>query len=479
MHSPPGMKAWKNHQPPTTNHTQEGFVLPLVVIIGFIVSIGGLTLLARSFSGLYGSVRQEQARQARELAEAGLARTIERLNREYNYLLINCHSNPPSPNDCTDTGTWADPNLPSSICPDATSLDNQIPLVETVSSFGGRYRVEYYAYRGTQFYGGTGKLKVVGERLSDDASRILATSAVELSFDVKPKPCNARFGDPATSSGFPGLLAKEIELNNNDVEGETSGNVLCTDCPTDVSPREAIGAKSNGIVDGNIYIGAIDLPPVPTYPDNLAPITDPLEIDKEPFTIKGGDPSTYQNTCQSDGTITHCVISEIDLSGTGDLLTLDTTNEPIRIYVSGDIDIRGRNSGIKHIRSGAIADDEDFARVGLFGIPESSCTGAEPGVDPGEQDLRIAGINGDFTKLFAYLPCAEAEIRGGAGGPAIIGVLWAWEYDGSSSNVARLRVPDDAGSILFESMGPSFSLSIRDYVALGVNSWRSFEGLTQ
>ena len=476
------MRIDKSKQLIFTRLKHNGFALPIVVIIGFILSIGGFTLLASSFSGLHSSIRQSHSRQSRELAETGIAKTIERLNREYNYLLINCYSRSgslPSSNNCTNTGTWNKPNLPSSICPDAASLENNISLEETVDLLGGRYRVEYYAYSGTQFYGGTGKLKVVGERLSEDKSRVLSTSAVELAFDVKPKPCDARFGDPATSSGFPGLLAKEIELNNNDVEGETSGNVLCTDCRTDVSPREAIGAKRKGIVDGNIYIGGIDLPSVPTYPNNLKPIKNPLEIDKESLTIKGGDPSTYQNTCQSDGIITHCVISEIDLSGRGDLLTLDTTDEPIRIYVSGDINIRGRNSGIKHIRSGAVAEDKDFARIGLFGVPESSCTGADPGVDPEEQDLKIAGINGDFTKLFAYMPCAEAEIRGGAGGPAIIGVLWAWEYDGSSSNVARLRVPDNAGSILFESIGAEFSLSIRDYVALGVKSWRSFEGLTQ
>ena len=488
MHSPPGMKAWKNHQPRTTNHTQEGFVLPLVVIIGFIVSIGGLTLLARSFSGLYGSVRQEQARQARELAEAGLARTIERLNREYNYLLINCYSSsgsPPSPNDCTDTGTWDNPNLPSSICADATSLDNDITLVESISSFGGQYRVEYYAYRGTQFYGGTGKLKVVGERLSDDASRILATSAVELSFDVKPKPCGSRFGAAASSSGFPGLMAKKINLGGNDVEGDVSGNVLCTDCATtdkfgnELTLEKSIGAGKNGVVDGNIYLGAIDQPAVPTYPDSLPAIANPLTINNTAITIKGGDPNTYQNACQSDGTTTHCVMSDITLSGNGDILTLDTTDQPIQLYVSGDVDISGGRAGISHMRSGAIADDEDFARVGLFGVPASNCANDNPDDDDPQQTLKIAGRNDDSSKLFVYLPCGEAQIMGGAGASAILGVLWAWIYDGSSSNVASITVPDEAGSIMFEEMGASFSLSIRDYVALGVNSWRSFEGLTQ
>ena len=160
-------------------------------------------------------------------------------------------------------------------------------------------------------------------------------------------------------------------------------------------------------------------------------------------------------------------------------MTLDTTDQPIQLYVSGDVDISGGGAGISHMRSGAIADDEDFARVGLFGVPASNCANDNPDDDDPQQTLKIAGRNDDSSKLFVYLPCGEAQIMGGAGASAILGVLWAWNYDGSSSNVASITVPDEAGSIMFEEMGASFSLSIRDYVALGVNSWRSFEGLTQ
>ena len=49
-------------------------------------------MLARNFGGLVGSSRLEQSRQAKAIAEAGLARTIEVLNRNYNYLLTNCYS---------------------------------------------------------------------------------------------------------------------------------------------------------------------------------------------------------------------------------------------------------------------------------------------------------------------------------------------------------------------------------------------------
>ena len=208
-------------------------------------------------------------------------------------------------------------------------------------------------------------------------------------------------------------------------------------------------------------------------------ITTPLNLNNTSASIVGGDSSTYQNACQSDGSITHCVVSDITLSGNGKELTLDTTDQPIYLYVGGDIKIDGGGSGIKHIRSGSIASDEDFSRVGLFGVPVSNCSNDVPQTDDPQQTLRMGGISGDYTKLFAYLPCGEVEIMGAPGGPALTGVLWAWDYDGSSSNVARLTVPDNAGSILFESMGASFSLSVRDYVALGVNSWRSFQGLSE
>ena len=110
----------KSHQ---KRNNKDGFVLPIVVTVGLIMLAGSAAMLARSFGGLIGSTRLEQSRQAKAIAEAGLARTIEGLNRNFNYLLINCYSqsgSAPPPNDCINTGTWGTPSLPSSICSDAT-----------------------------------------------------------------------------------------------------------------------------------------------------------------------------------------------------------------------------------------------------------------------------------------------------------------------------------------------------------------------
>jgi len=87
-------------------NTRAGFILPLVVILGLILAVGGFTMLARSFAGLFGASRQEQARQAREIAETGLATSIELLNRKYSYLLINCYSRSGSPPMAGRSAIW-------------------------------------------------------------------------------------------------------------------------------------------------------------------------------------------------------------------------------------------------------------------------------------------------------------------------------------------------------------------------------------
>jgi type II secretory pathway component PulK len=72
---------------------EAGFVLPLVLIVSLIITTGLMALAARSWLGLSGSIRQSQSRQAREIAEAGLAQLIESLNKDYAYLLIKDLSN--------------------------------------------------------------------------------------------------------------------------------------------------------------------------------------------------------------------------------------------------------------------------------------------------------------------------------------------------------------------------------------------------
>ena len=91
--------------------------------------------------------------------------------------------------------------------------------------------------------------------------------------------------------------------------------------------------------------------------------------------------------------------------------------------------------------------------------------------------------------MFVYFPCATVGINGGSGATAdcdedgecgggdISGAVWAKTWDGSSSNNAQLVVPKDMGSLLFTGLGTRFGISVQDYIALGVNSWFSFQKL--
>ena len=489
-----------------SNRPEDGFILPLVVIIGLILALGGLTMLARSFAGLFGATRQEQARQAREIAETGLATSVELLNRKYSYLLINCYSrsgSPPTPNDCINTGTWASPQLPSSICPGSDTSTANFPLDKTINTPKGRYRVEFYAYAGTQFYGGTGKLKATGERLSSDGTRILASASVEQTFDVKPKPCDARFGDTPTSSGFPGLLGWNVRLGNNDVKGVTSGNVLCILCSvanpsradgtyTQAEAETAVGALANSDVDGKIFLGKISTPDVPTFPAELKgfvsarAITNTTTISASNTTTTSTATSNNGGMCATDASspkITHCLISSIGLSGQK-VLSVDTTAGPVRLYVTGNISASGQ-AGINHAG--------EPGKLGIFGNPISSDARCSSDPNFSNQTVTLAGSSqpSKAAGLFAYFPCASMGINGGAqataqctadgecGGGDIYGALWTKIWSGSASNQAQLVVPKDMGSQLLENFGTSFAISIRDYVALGINSWRGFQGFAQ
>ena len=326
---------------------------------------------------------------------------------------------------------------------------------------------------------------------------------MEQTFDVKPKPCDARFGDTPTSSGFPGLLGWNVRLGNNDVKGVTSGNVLCILCTvanpsrtdgtyTQGEAETAVGALANSDVDGKIFLGKISTPDVPTFPSSLRPFVTAKSITNTTLISASNTATTSTGTSNNGGMcatdtstppITHCLINSIDLQGQK-VLTVNTTSGPVRLYVSGNISASGQ-AGISH--------GGEPGKLGLFGNPISSDSRCSSDPTFSNQNVTLAGTSKPTKAagLFAYFPCASMGINGGAqataqctpdgecGGGDIYGALWTKIWDGSSSNQAQLVVPKDMGSQLLENFGTSFAISIRDYVALGINSWRGFQGFAQ
>ena len=446
--------------------TDQGFVLPLVLIISLIISTGLMALAARSWLGLSGSVRQSQSREAREIAEAGLAQLIESLNKDYAYLLIK------------DLSDWSDNSYASSICPNSIS---GAPLTSNNIGTSGRYTLMNYDFQGSPFYGGKATIRMRGERLKSDSS-VAATAIVEESLEIKPKSCTTSFGEPTVTSGFPGLLGQQVVLGNNDIFGTLSGNVLCLqryngtdyDSLTREEQEAYIQMKNNGSVAGQIFLGPIDLPPVPEPPADLS-FEAPTSITTS-TTITAG---TNAGPCRVESRgpeppITHCVVDSIDLNGKNKILTVDTSAGDVRIYVRGDNLTLTGGAAIKHIPPNAPA-----SSLGLFGRP-SDPTDSYP-----DQLIRLAGA-ASTNALWAYFPDGNMGINGGSKetaecdssgectGGDINGAVWAKVWNGSSSNVTQLVVPADIGTQLFNTYGPQYALGIRDYVALGVSRWSSW-----
>lgn len=462
------------------NKSQTGFILPIIIIVGLIIGAGLMALSARTFSGLIGSIRQGQSREAREFAESGMAIILKELNRYYPYLLIE---------DCaitSRTGTpycdgWADVDAGgnftyrTSICPRSDAPPQNIfpKLAASIPGERGRYRLLSYDFSGDQHQGGFARLQVMGERVLSDGS-IRATAFINQEVAIRPKNCNVPVGQASEVSGFPGLLGESIDLGNNDVEGSVNGNVLCTRCNPNISQQQLeaeMGILNNGIVEGNLFGGQIAMPPVPSYPSGsgvnpsaeVSAISGSLTL--EAGASNGGRCHTVTTEITSDSgntespvirtiNITHCKVSSINLTGNNTLTINTSQDNQVRLYVSGDINIAG-NTSLSHTGNSA-----DLAIFGNPRTSSSSCT----------QNVVIGG-GGTALNMFLYMPDACIGINGGSGSPDIYGAVWGREYNRSNSNNAEIVVPDDMGSLVWQNFGAGFDLGIREYAALGVTDW--------
>ena len=424
---------------------EAGFVLPVVITIGFIIFAGAMATSTRSFSALRGSIRQSQSRQAREAAESGLSKIIENLNSNYSYLLIE-----------PALSNWASPNYPTSICPGSirsSGIDLASDPLVTGKLFNNtaRYTLMSYDFDGTKFYGGVGTFLVKGEKLSSSGD-IQATAFVEKTVDIKPKNCGAPVGGNPTKNGFPGLLGKTIDMGNNDVWGSVSGNVLCTTCEgtTEEEIEDEINLFKNGDIEGNLFAGPIAMPTPDSPPADATPFLIDGELALTAGTQAEGSP------CFFDGTTTHCNVSSITLNSVN--LTVDSSSGPVNLYVSGDITMSGTAS---IVHSGHPWD------LTILGNAEDQSTSS---------CSQTFTLNGGATtsNIFVHAPDACVGINGGSQKPDIYGAVWCKHFDGSRSNNAEIEVPDDMGDI-GSRKDPGYGISITDFVALGARNWKSFQ----
>jgi len=466
----------------TKKPQDDGYALPMVLAISLIVGAGMMAATTQAWVNYQGVGRQSQARFAKEVAEAGLAELVETLNRNHAHLLVLNEYLEDSENSIPPKiSQWGDPPLSSSICSNSTL---GTPARTGTVGTNGYYQLESYTFNGSAFFGGKADIRMRGEYRQNGTTK--AAAIVEKTIEIKPKPCDDAFGQPASTSGFPGLLAKDITLGGNDVLGRMSGNVLCTGC----EDESDLGSNTTSIIGGKKFFGPIDLPPVPTPPESLKSLLiNPYSCTQQCGDIEivsgSTDPDKSLNgQCkQDDKGITHCVVERLIMRN-GEL-KINTTNGPVRIYFtgSGDIFKSTGNGGIRHEPPSA-----GSTNLGLFGIP----------TDGKDQNLTLRGAaHADGEKqnnLWAYFPKGNLGIAGGAKenaeceevdgvlgectGGDIYGAVWAktWgQVSGASSGTkVQIVVPPNMGNDIYKNFGEDYAIGMKDYVALGVTKWSSF-----
>lgn len=466
--------------------SEQGFAIPIAVGMGLIMILIATTMIVRSQGDQVTASAQKGAAQSLAISEGGVARslsTLKQLNNgsylKLNYDLINPATNKtylgadgiPSSGDegAIRVDQWSNPPNPP-----PCSSPGSIPSGLTSGIIGsGNYEIKAYRYRDPDGSPRTGD--EIGTLLVE-GKQAGAESQVQVSMPIVQN---------AVAGSFAGLYASNsISLGNNDILKVTGGsgsaaNVICKDCvvppsgcsggtPTPAGLNSVVGRGPNSEIDGNIIIGDPQLPPVPTAPTTACSATSgpncsinigSITTDDKPLprsedvaaraTWLKSNPTQWPASTASAPH--HYVVSSISLSGK-EVVTIDTTTAPVYLYVSGNVSFGGGSS---------LAHSGTPDRLRLYGNPADAN-------NSNDQSITISG-GSSTSNMFIFAPDATVGINGGSGDPDIQGAVWAKTWNGSSSNNAEIRVPDNMPTLL----GGSFSgVGMQAYGSSAPTNWQ-------
>ena len=514
----------------------NGFALPIIIIIGLFLVISGLTLAAQMFQSLATSKKNNLQQQSFDIAESGLAKITSQLNDKYRYLLINCYRNNQavsfdSQSSCNnlDIGGWNQNASPSPTISGAACLgdENGQPREKANYSDGillngtidlttqnnngkdliGEWDLISYTFYGNQLTGGKGVFKVQGKRTNRNGE-ILASTTIKKTMLIKSKPCGRTLLQKYAPNNIPGLIARSINLKNDDIIGSPSANIFCTGCEN----IEDINKQNDSVVDGSMFTGSVKLPDTPTFPSELIEAVSMGDLNpqgNESIRIESPDEplTAFDPLCEgcvgtnhirpADGNpmcITdakkrvHCLFKHINLQGNENVI-INTAEgrRPVSIYLKGNLST-SNNANL-------INQDGESADLVIIG-DSASCRIST------NQNISLSGAH--TLKAFIYAPCASVSIinspdsrndaqcvnnmqmpadfdnqSDGAASRActqgdLDGAAWVgkWESDAENS-FAEITIPSNFSTQLTNRFGTNFTAGPSDFVAVGTNKWET------
>jgi len=460
------------------NNAKQGFVLPTLIGLGLIMTVVGLTMIGRSSNDQQTAISQKQSAQAQFAAEAGITRTLSYFNKPENSIYLgypypvkeddsDSSSNPPNP--------WSPHYNREAIkkCGGALSGEMLDPSKLTTQELDNGYEYELISYTPSPSGSpSTGTIVMQGRKIGSNGN--VPTSQIQVQFNI-----NQQVNSNGTGRTYPvpsQYSEDKLNIDNNDFLGE-SATLMCRDCAkdkvinsnyceddensenkgylTEEGLQNLFNKKNNGTVEGRGFIGDLNLKTVPA-PSKAKSINDLSDVNG--FAERNESDDNY-----IDGAY-HYEVDSIKVTGDSDIIietereTIDEDgnktiiNKPVYIYVSGDLDFKGKarfghSGNFGDLRIYGVVDEDSSQNITLSGTPDvgteedknkSKGQGKKQNKDEDNDD---SSGNSEFSGIFVHAPNATIGINGNGN---FQGIMWGKKWDASASNVATFQAPTES-----------------------------------
>ncbi|MDR9402972.1 MAG: hypothetical protein RI580_05975 [Halothece sp. Uz-M2-17] len=397
----------------------QGFVLPMIIALGLIMTVVGLTIVARSSDNKATAVSKKQSAQSLAVAETGVTELMQFINTV----------RPLADNDLSE---WSvEYEAIRATCADSftnSTAQNYADASTWITTNNGkdRFRVLDYDYTADDPTNinspGVGVLTIEGEA---NFNQNTSTSAVEVNIPVSPR-----------TQGTPGLFVTQANLSNNQIDGD----LLLYDC--DFSGSNIDLSNINGEATANPFA---KFPPLPEPPSDSTKVND-LNNGIGSSLFSGGVSTVTlprSGDVQADDGVYHYVLgttgaNSIDLKGGGKTLIIDPSKK-VTFYMEGNVQMKG-NAKLIHDCTGVTGcKPTDFQIYGSDGSSDTYGTGTET--------TAICLSGGSTVDAFILAPNANVAVNGGGNntasdgtndesGEGITGSVWAnsWNDDPNANN---------------------------------------------
>ncbi|ABW30763.1 DUF7305 domain-containing protein [Acaryochloris marina] len=443
----------RNSQP----HQERGFALPLALGLGFIMILLGMSSMIMAQSDRITAWNRKESGASLAISEGGMARTLAQLTQTDNRILLTRNYDTINPKTGTTylgpdgilnsgdeesatvdewTGYTGSSSTPCDAS--ATTITPNVTLSGAMNS-GGQYELKAYRYNPTDQ---TGTLLVEGQH-GERISHILSTLVIQSEIE-----------------NFPGVLAMQgAVIRGRTLIGQHANLYYDPSWSADTSltDKSAPSDSDRASYLNAVYSTAQDGPGNDLIAGNIVgcQITQTLSVDL-PATVTSLGEVKSSTTLTAANSPYH--IEELELDGT-DVVTVDTTDGPVYLYVTESFELRG-NAQLRNIRT-----DGESPRVGDLRIIVHNAGAGTPPIELYDQSC--------IDTAFVYNKINDLQLQGsGDGCPSsgntnFDGVVWVEDVVSSinisphtrivpaedddiittNGSTSGIRVPNDVSSL--------------------------------